>query len=518
MLDKAAPSLSGDAPRSAAHRFSGMNDSASASPVQLSHAEIRLIIFGVVTAMFLAALDQTIVATALPTIGRELGDAELLPWIVTSYLVTSTAVTPLYGKFSDTHGRRATLLFGIGLFTAASIACALAPTMLTLIIARAVQGLGGGGLISLSQTIIADVIAPKERGRYQVYIASVFVSTSLLGPLLGGLFAEHLHWSFIFWINIPIGMLSLALSYSLLRRLPRHDRRHSLDVLGALLLVAATGLLMLALNWGGVRHPWNSGTILGLLAGSALLWVAFGLRMGRADEPLIPLNLFANPVLRMGTLAALFGMGVFIGLTIYVPAFFEVVLGLSAADSGLALIPMMVATVFGATLAGRTMVKMTHYKRLPLAGLLMAAASTAVLAWKAHEVPFPLLQVMLVLTSIGLGTILPITTVAIQNAVSPHQMGTATGAMNFSRSLGGALIVAAFGAILLGGGVASGLHGVPAGGGHAAASPEVVAAFGWMFLAASAGLLCAFASLAAMEERPLRGRSSGDPPAAAAGH
>jgi EmrB/QacA subfamily drug resistance transporter len=485
-----------------------MNDTSPGPAVQLTHGEIKLIILGVVTAMFLAALDQTIVATALPTIGRELGDAELLPWIVTSYLVTSTAVTPLYGKFSDTHGRRATLLFGIGLFTIGSIACALAPSMLALIAARAVQGLGGGGLISLSQTIIADVVAPRERGRYQVYIASVFVSTSLLGPLLGGLFAEHLHWSFIFWINLPIGALSLAMTYTLLKRLPRHDRKHSLDILGAVLLIAATGTLMLALNWGGVRHGWASPTILGLFAGSALLWIAFGLRLGRADEPLIPLNLFANPVLRMGTAAALFGMGVFIGLTIYVPAFFEIVLGLSAADSGLALIPMMVGTVFGATLAGRAMTKMAHYKRLPMAGLAMAIAATGFLAFRAHHVPFAVLQVLLTLTSIGLGTILPVTTVAIQNAVSSHQMGTATGAMNFARSLGGALIVAAFGAILLGGGVAGGLHGAPAGG--PAATPGVTAAFGWMFAAAALGLTCALAALAAMEERPLRsGRDAG---------
>ncbi|MHB2166098.1 MDR family MFS transporter [Alsobacter sp. R-9] len=472
----------------------------SAAP--LSHAEIRLIIFGVVTAMFLAALDQTIVATALPTIGRDLGNPELLPWIVTSYLVTSTAVTPLYGKFSDTHGRRPTLLFGISVFVVGSIACAMAPNMITLILARALQGLGGGGLISLSQTIIADVVAPKERGRYQVYIASVFVSTSLLGPVLGGFFAEHAHWSWIFWINLPIGALSLALSYTLLKRLPRHDRRHSLDVLGAVLLVAATCVLMLALNWGGVRHPWLSAPILGLVGLSAVLWLLFGLRLGRADEPLIPLSLFANQVVRTGTLAALFSMGVFIGLTIYVPAFFEIVLGLSAADSGLALIPLMVGTVAGATVAGRALTKMTHYKRIPMVGLSVAALMTAVLAFQANHVSFVLLQVMLSLTSIGIGTVFPVTTVAIQNAVSLHQLGTATGAMNFSRSLGGALIVALFGAILLGGGVAGGLHGAH---GAVAATPEVANAFGWMFATAAVGFLCALAAIVAMEERPMRG-------------
>ena len=196
------------------------------APGPLSHREIRAIIGGIIVAMLLAALDQTIVATALPTIGRELGDVEDMPWVVTAYLLASTAVTPLYGKFSDSHGRRITLLIGIVTFIVGSLACALAPTMFLLIAARLVQGLGGGGLISLAQTIIADIVAPKERGRYQVYIASVFVSASLLGPVLGGVFAEHLHWSVIFWINLPLGALAFWMSNAALKRLPRHDRRH----------------------------------------------------------------------------------------------------------------------------------------------------------------------------------------------------------------------------------------------------------------------------------------------------
>src|SRR3954451_12553491 len=234
------------------------------APAPLSHAEVRSIIGGIIVAMLLAALDQTIVATALPTIGRELGDFEHMPWVVTAYLLAATAVTPLYGKFSDTHGRRITLLIGIVAFVLGSIACALAPTMLVLILARLLQGLGGGGLLSPAQTIIADIVAPKERGRYQVYIASVFVASSLLGPVLGGFFAEHLHWSVIFWINIPLGLLALWMTNASLRRLPRHDRRHSLDLLGAALMVAGTVSFMLFLNWGGVRYPWSSPQVLGV--------------------------------------------------------------------------------------------------------------------------------------------------------------------------------------------------------------------------------------------------------------
>jgi MFS family permease len=222
-------------------------------PAPLSHAEIRTIIVGVMLAMFLAALDQTIVATALPTIGRELNNIVDLPWVVTSYLVAATAATPLYGKFSDIHGRRVTILVAIVTFMVGSLGCALAPSMFLLIVARAVQGLGGGGLISLAQTAIADVTSPRDRGRYQAYFASVFAASSLAGPILGGVIAEHLHWSVIFWINLPLGALAYGMTHHALKLLPRHERWHRLDVLGAVLITAAIVTLMLALSEGGTR-------------------------------------------------------------------------------------------------------------------------------------------------------------------------------------------------------------------------------------------------------------------------
>src|SRR5689334_9413412 len=237
----------------------------------LSMSDIRWINAGIMLAMLLAALDQTIIATALPTIGRELGDLEHLPWVVTVYLLAATAVTPLYGKFSDSHGRRVTMLIGITVFILGSIACALAPDMLVLILARGLQGLGGGGLIALGQTIIGDLVAPKERAKYQVYFASVFMTSSLVGPVLGGFFAEHLHWSVIFWINLPLGLIALGITFHTLKKLPRHDRPHTLDLLGALLLVAATVSLLLALGWGGLRYPWFSGPVIGLVVGSLVL-------------------------------------------------------------------------------------------------------------------------------------------------------------------------------------------------------------------------------------------------------
>ena len=476
----------------------------------LEHAEIRLILAGVLLAMALAALDQTIVATALPTIGRELGDPDLLPWIVTSYLVTSTAIAPLYGKVSDIHGRRPVLMAGILLFVAGSVACALAPSMLVLILARGLQGVGGGGLIAMGQTIMADMVSPRERGRYQVYFASMFATSSLLGPVLGGLFAEHLHWSVIFWINVPLGALAFALSSHFLKRLPRHERPHALDVLGAVLLVAATVTMLLVLNWGGIRYPWLSPQVFALAGASIALWLAFAFRLGSADEPLVPLALFANPIVRWASLAALFGMGTFIGLTVYVPAYLEVVLGLSAGDSGLALIPLMVGSVMGASTAGRVMLHVKHYKWVSVIGLLLAATCASILSFLPPGTPLWQLEILFALCSAGVGTIFPVTTVSVQNAVSPHQLGTATGTVNFSRSMGGALLVAILGAILLQGGVAANLHGLGAAV-HHEASPAVLTAFSWMFRAAALSALLGCLALLQMEEKPLRGRAAPPP-------
>jgi EmrB/QacA subfamily drug resistance transporter len=420
----------------------------NSKPQKLSHPEVLRIIFGVVLAMFLAALDQTIVVTAMPTIGRSLGSPEYLPWVVTAYLLSSTSVTPLYGKVSDIVGRRKTLLFAIVVFVAGSVACALSPNLILLIIARAVQGLGGGGLISLSQTIIADIVSPKERSRYQVYISGVYMVGSVSGPLLGGYFAEHWHWSLIFWLNVPLGFAALAMTNSLLKKLPRHERPHRLDFLGAGLMASAAVALMLALNWGGIHYPWGSVQVLGLMVASMLLWAAFVWRLNTAPEPFIPSEILKNPVVAMGSITALLIMGTYVGITAYLPIYMELVFGLTASQSGLCLLPFMSGTVVGAIIAGRYMAKSAHYKRPAYAGLIFAIVGLGLIsAFKTH-ISLTAMEILIGGISIGLGTIFPITTVAIQNSVSPHQMGTATGVMGFFRALGGALIVALFGAVL----------------------------------------------------------------------
>ncbi|WP_238178787.1 MDR family MFS transporter [Methylobacterium dankookense] len=479
-----------------------------AAQVRLSSAEIRSIIIGLVAAMLLAALDQTIVATAMPTIGLELGDAANLPWIVTAYLLASTAVTPLYGKLSDIHGRRIMLLVAIAIFSLGSLLCALAPTMVELALARGLQGIGGGGLIALAQTILADILSPKERARYKVYIAGVFALASVAGPLLGGVFAQHLHWSAIFWINLPIGLLAFALTNDKLRLLPRNERRHSVDYPGAGLLILSSTSLMLALSWGGVRYPWGAAPVLGLAAFGLLVGVGFVARLLTAPEPLIPTSVLRDQVVYSATLAACFAMGTLIGLSIYVPIFLEGVVGLSASQSGAAMVPLMVGTVAGATLSSRSMLHFQHYKRIPLAALALSVVVCALLAFGSREMPLWLLEILFVLLSMGIGTVLPLSTIVVQNAVAPHQLGIATASMNFFRSLGGAIIVAIFGTLVLGGvgsndgagtahDMAVLLQGADAG--------QLGLTFRLVFIAACLGLVLAAGCLSLMEERPLHG-------------
>jgi EmrB/QacA subfamily drug resistance transporter len=480
----------------------------------LSHGEIRTIIFGLMLAMFLAALNQTIVATALPTIGRDFRDFELLPWVVTAYLLTSTAVAPLYGKLSDIHGRRAMMLAGIGIFIAGSAVCAVAPDMIMLILGRGLQGIGGGGILPLAQAILADAVAPRERGRYQAYMGSVWITAGLGGPVLGGLLAEHFHWSVVFWVNVPVGMVAAVMASQSLKRLPRHDHKHKLDLLGAGLMMAAAIPLLLALTWGGTRYPWLSSPIAALVAAAAVLSILFTWRLTRTSEPFLPLPVLANPVMRMGTVCTSFSQAVAIGLTIFLPLYYEVVHKFSASDSGLALIPIVVMSTPGSILSGRTMMYLDHYKRVPLICLSCSIAALSLLVWNPAIPPIAVAAVLSVV-AFGIGTTYPVGTVSIQNAVSRYQVGAAMGAMNFFRGLTAAFIVAAMGAIVL-----AALGVSPERGGNVGAVTANANALGvdlaHVFRGVFAlGVLCLLVSLIAlirMEERPLRGRSEDVPP------
>jgi EmrB/QacA subfamily drug resistance transporter len=482
-------------------RESGAPGHAPAAP--LDHATIRAIVAGIMLAMFLSALEQTIVAPALPAIGKSLGDVDNLSWVVTAYLLAATASTPLFGKLSDIYGRRSLLLVAIGFFIAGSIACALAPSIWFLIAARGLQGIGGGGLLPIAQTIIADLLSPRERPVVQGRTSIMFMSASILGPVLGGLLTDHLHWSFIFWINVPLGAVALVMTERALRKLPLNHRPHQLDVIGAALMVSAAIALMWALTWGGSHYAWTSWRIVALVAGSAALWVLFALRLLTAREPFIPLAILHGRVTSTITIAAFFSIGTVIGVTIYTPLYCQTVLGVSASLSGLALIAYMGGATLGSLVSTRIIVRITHYMRVPMAGLVVAIAALAILAANPAGHTLTEVVILLAVLGLGLGPMYPVSTIVMQNTVKPHQLGTATGTLNFFRTLGGAIVVAVFGAIVLGG-ISEGSPAMTLeklATGHEDLGP----AFHSVFIAAAVCLGISLLCLALVEERPLHG-------------
>ncbi|MFM9154496.1 MAG: MFS transporter [Methylocystis sp.] len=474
-----------------------MDEAASPKP-----AEFRQVMVGLGLAMLLSALDQTIVVTAMPTIGQELGDPQNLPLIVTSYLVAATAVTPLDGKFAEVYGRRHVLAAGLIIFIFGSVACALASTMGLLAAARFLQGLGGGGLISLAQTVIADLVTPRERGRYQTYFAAVFATTSIAGPVLGGFFAQYLHWSVIFWINAPLGLAALYVINLRLKLLPQRRHPHHIDYFGASLLVIASGALVLALGRLGGRFPWISAPILGLFGLSAVFWGVFIWRTWTFDEPLIPTRLFKLNIMRDAVISSALGLGAFVGLSVVMPIYFEGVIGLNPRDCGLALIPLMIATVIGAACSGRIMAYRADYKIMPVLGLLSAALAAFFFAWRLETLSFFGLNILFAISTFGVGAMLPIATVSVQNAVDMRDLGTATAAMQFFRQLGTAALVALFGVLALGGGRADLLDSPQD---KAALIPAMIGSYRGVFFAIGLCLAFSCVFLAKMEERPLRG-------------
>ncbi|QPC92759.1 MDR family MFS transporter [Mesorhizobium sp. INR15] len=471
-----------------------------ASGTPLTESEKNAIIGGVLLSMLLAALDQTIVAPAMPTMGRLLGHAEYLPWIVTGYLLTATAMAPLYGKISDVYGRRPTIYAAILIFLAGSLVSALAPNMFVLVLGRAIQGAGGGGLFALTQTVIGDLVPPRERARYAAWISGTWAVASIAGPLLGGTFAEHLHWSLIFWINIPLGLLAMAIINNPLKKLPIAAKNHRIDGLGAVLLVVATAMLLLALNWGGSEYPWLSREILALLAASAVFWSAFAIRLLRAAEPLISLDVLKNPIVLAGTLSMFLLQAANIGLAVYLPVYLQSIIGLSVSESGIAMLGLLLGTVAGATFSGRTIPRFVHYKRIAMVGVIFSILCLGLLSLVAGHASLLVVEILTVCIGLGSGTTFPVATVSVQNAVDRMHLGVATGVLTFLRSLGSALGVAMLGAVALG-------YGLPLAGEGVQAAGQVVSAvpFVMIFLVAAAILLLALITLALMPEKALRG-------------
>jgi EmrB/QacA subfamily drug resistance transporter len=462
----------------------------------LPHRDARIIILGMMLPVFMGALDSTILATALPAIGRELGHVNDLPWLITTYLIAATASTPLYGKISDIRGRRFVTLIAVSTYMAGSLICALAPNMAVLILGRVVHGLGGGGLTSTGMVVLGDVAAPKERARYYAYFSIVYTTAGACGPALGGFLSDHLHWTAIFWLNIPLGLLALAFTASVLRRLPRHERPHRLDVLGAMLIVIATVAFMLAITSGGVRYPWDSGPILGLLAFALATGALFVVRLMTAPEPLIPITILRDPIVRCAIAANAFGWGGIIGLNIFLPMYLQRVIGMSATVAGLSLMVLMATLNASAGFSSQLIARHTRYKVVPLIGLAIAIASVAWLAWQVRDVNPLGFELLLAILGVGFGPIAPLSTTALQNTVAIHQFGTAIGTLNFTRTLYAAILVAVCGALLN--------DSDAVGGAVAATGPLAASGFQMVFVAAAASLGIAFVATVLLEEKPLR--------------
>jgi EmrB/QacA subfamily drug resistance transporter len=470
----------------------------------LTPSEVRTILMSLLLTMFLAALDQTIVATALPTIGRQFHDVSNLSWVITAYLLASTAVAPVFGTLSDIYGRRAMIITALSLFIAGSVLCALAPNMPVLILARGLQGLGGGGIMPIVQTVISDVVTPRERGHYQAYFSGVWMMAGIGGPVLGGVFAEHLHWSMIFWINVPLGLAALALLLPKMGKIPVFHRKRKVDWLGGVLLMSSAVVFMLVLTWGGNRFLWLSPTIMAMLGASVALALSFVWHVGNAEEPFLPLPLLGGTVVPYAMAAGGFALGAMTGLTVHLPLYYEIVYHLSASEAGLALIPLAAISTFGAAIAGRTMMHSKRYKRVAIVGTFCSALAGGVMTLTV--LPLWALLVLLSLFALGLGTAFPISVVSAQNSVARAQVGTVTGAINFFRSLMASFTVAAFSTILLMAlGADISLGGEHHGAANSIAAPDMIAAFRYVLGAAAAMLACACLCMILMEERPLAG-------------
>ena len=490
------------------------------------HRKILTILFALMLGMFLASLDQTIVSTALPTIAGDLHGLNHLSWVVTSYLITSTISLPLWGRFGDLFGRKFFFQIAIVIFLLGSMLSGVSHNMVQLIIFRAIQGAGAGGLMVGSQAIIGDVIPPRQRGRYMGYFGAVFGLSSVLGPLAGGWLTQHASWRWIFYINVPIGVLALF-TIAVVLHIPVKRVTHKIDWWGTALLSAGVVGLILLTTWGGVQYAWGSSTIIDLGAVSVALLVAFCFVELRVSEPIIPLGLFKNRTFSAAS-AVSFTIGfTMFGAIIYLPLYLQIVHGASPTLSGLELLPMVSGMLITFILSGQLVTRTGRYKIFPILGSAVLAIGLAALAGLGPHSSYLQAAFSMFIVGLGLGLVMQVLVVAVQNAVPHSQLGTATATATFFRTIGGAFGVAVLGAVFNGrllsqlhsmGGSSQMLHGGNISSNPAeisqlppAAHATVVDAFSralhTLFMVAIPFAIVAFALSWLMKEIPLRTRA-----------
>jgi len=414
----------------------------------LSPAQFRAAIASVIMTILLGALDQTIVGVAVPTIARQLGGFEWMAWVISSYLIASTVVTPLYGKFSDIYGRRNVMSFAIVLFLLASVACALSQSLPQLVLARVLQGAGGGGLIAMSQAVIADIVPLRQRGRFQGYVSMVWAVASLLGPVVGGVFTQYLSWPWIFWVNVPVSLLALFLVRRALGGMtPAARIKRRIDVLGALLMLLALTALLVPITRVGQGTPWSDALNLGCLAAGAVLLAAFLAQERRHPDPMVSLALFKNRVVVACCALVFICFFNFIALSVLVPLRSQLVAGLTATDAGLHLLPMTLATPFAAFLSGRAMHLTGRVLPAIRWGVLLVPVGLLGLGFASPISPWATLCLMV--AGMGMGLQMPPVLILIQQAVPRSQLGSVTGLVAFFRQLGGAIGIAVLSSVLL---------------------------------------------------------------------
>ncbi|HET7060121.1 MAG TPA: MDR family MFS transporter [Candidatus Saccharimonadales bacterium] len=413
-----------------------------------SHGEIMVVMSALMLAMLLAALDQTIVSTALPKIASDLHGLNKYSWVATAYLLTSAVSTPLYGKISDMYGRKKIFQSAIIIFLVGSALCGLSQNMTQLIFFRGLQGIGAGGLMTLVLAIVGDVIPPRQRGRYQGYFGGVFAIASVIGPLLGGLLTDHLSWRWVFYVNLPIGVIALAAIATRLH-LPVRRTEHKVDYAGAGLLALSVVSLLLATVWGGVDYPWGSVQVIGLFVTSLVAAGLFIVREHYAKEPIIPMRLFRNEIFSVSVLLSLLVGVVMFGAIIFIPEYQQLVRGDSATKSGLMLLPLVLGVVGGSLTSGRLISKWGRYRIFPIAGTLLLIISFFLFSHIAIATNRVVIGGWMVILGLGVGMVMPVMTLAVQNGVERKDLGTATSSVTFFRSIGSSLGAAIFGAILI---------------------------------------------------------------------